>query len=353
MSLSDDPVVIVGAGQSGLAGAQAALDAGLRPLLLEAGERPVGSWPSYYDSLTLFSPARYSAFPGTPFPGVPDRYPTRDEVVAYLERYAASLDAEIRTSTKVAAVEVAEDGFLVRTETGEPLKAAAVIAASGAFSNPYVPAIPRADDFGGEVLHVAGYRDPKSYAGKRVLVVGAGNSAVQVAYELAEFATVTMAVRSPVQFVPQVRGGRDVHYWLDVLRLDLLPPSVLARVFKGTPVLDTGIYAETLASGRFDQRPLFTAFDGDGVVWSDGERERVDVALFATGYRPNLPYLREVGALDGNGVPLHRGGVSTTHAGLGYLGVEFQRSFSSNTLRGVHRDAQFVVKALARQIRRG
>lgn len=348
MSLSAELVVIVGAGQSGLAVARAALDAGLRPLLLEAGERPVGSWPAYYDSLTLFSPARYSGFPGMPFPGVPDRYPTRDEVVAYLERYAATLDCEIRTGTKVAAV---EEGFLVRTETGESVKAAALIAASGSFSSPYAPAIPGAGDFGGEVLHVADYRAPKAFAGKRVVVVGAGNSAVQVAYELAEVATVTMAVRSPVQFVPQVRGGKDVHYWLDVLRLDLLPPSVLARLFKGTLVLDTGIYAEALASGRFDQRPMFTAFDSDGVVWSDGKRERVDVVLFATGYRPNLPYLRDLGALDESGVPLHRRGVSTTHAGLGYLGVEFQRSFSSNTLRGVHRDAQFVVKALTKHLR--
>jgi putative flavoprotein involved in K+ transport len=155
-----------------------------------------------------------------------------------------------------------------------------------------------------------------------------------------------------VQFVPQLRGGKDVHYWLNVLRLDLLPPSVLRRLVKGTPVLDTGIYADALAAGRFDQRQVFTAYDGDGVVWADGERERGDVVLFATGYRPHLPYLQHLGALDRDGMPLHRRGVSTTHAGLGYLGVEFQRSFSSNTLRGVHRDAQYVVKVLTRQLRR-
>jgi putative flavoprotein involved in K+ transport len=260
--------------------------------------------------------------------------------------------AEIRAGTKVETVKAAGRRFVVRTGQGESVEAAAVVAAAGSFSNPYVPAVPGVDGFAGEVLHVAGYRDPKAYAGKRVLVVGAGNSAVQVAYELAEVATVTMAVRAPVQFLPQVRGGRDLHFWLKVLGLDLLPPSVLARLFKGTLVLDTGIYADALASGRFDQQPMFTAFDSEGVVWADGQHEQVDVVLFATGYRPNLSYLRDLGALDAAGMPLHRKGVSSTHAGLGYLGVEFQRSFSSNTLRGVHRDARFVVKALTRQIRR-
>ena len=161
-----------------------------------------------------------------------------------------------------------------------------------------------------------------------------------------------MAVRSPVQFVPQVRGGRDMHYWLHTLRLDLLPPSVLSRLVKGTLVFDTGIYRAALDSGELSQRPMFAAFQEDGVVWADGELEPVDVVLFATGYRPSLAYLKSLGALDPAGMPLHQRGLSSTHRGLAYLGLEFQRSFSSNTLRGVHRDADYVVKALAAHIRR-
>ncbi|MEU4393351.1 NAD(P)/FAD-dependent oxidoreductase [Kribbella sp. NPDC023855] len=344
--MTSSPVVIIGAGQSGLAAAKAAESAGLRALVLEAGDRPAGSWPSYYDSLTLFSPARYSSFPGTPFPGDPDRYPTRDEVVAYLESYAATLDTEIRLGTRVAAVEQADPGFIVRADGGETINAAAVIAATGSFATPYVPTIRGQERFDGEVLHVAEYRDPKPYAGKRVVVVGAGNSAVQVAYELAEFAHVTLAARRPVQFVPQIRGGRDMHYWLHTLRLDLLPPSVLSRLIKGTPVFDTGNYRAALESGEITQRPMFTTFDSEGVVWESGAREPVDVVLFATGYRPHLPYLEPLGSLDPTGLPLHKRGISLTHRGLAYLGVEFQRSFSSNTLRGVHRDATYVVKAL-------
>lgn len=343
--MTPDSVVIIGGGQSGLAGAFAAREAGLRPVLLEAGDRTVGSWPEYYDSLTLFSPARYSGFPGAPFPGDPDRYPTRDEVVTYLEKLALGIDTEIHTNTRATTLDAADRGFIVRTDTGEEFRAAGVICASGSFTNPHVPDIP--GEFTGQLLHVANYRSPTPYAGQRVVVVGAGNSAIQIAYELAEVATVTLAVRRPVQFVPQVRGGRDMHYWLHTLRLDLLPPSVLKRLIKGTPVFDTGIYNSALKSGLLSQRPMFTRFDADDVEWSDSTREHVDTVIFATGYRPNLPYLKDLGALDSTGMPLHKRGISLTHPGLVYLGIEVQRSFSSNTLRGVARDAEYVVRAIA------
>jgi putative flavoprotein involved in K+ transport len=348
MNIKSRPVVIVGGGQSGLAAARATQQAGLRPLVLEAGDRVAGSWPSYYDSLTLFSPARYSGMPGMPFPGDPDRYPARDEVVAYLERYAASLDAEIRTGTRVEAVQRGEGaGFVVRTVGGESIEAAGLVAASGSFGSPYLPVLPGHKDFAGEVLHVAAYRDPKPYAGKRVVVVGGGNSAVQVGYELSEVAAVTLATRQPVRFVPQVHGGHDLHHWLEVTGFDSLPPAWLAHFVGQTLVLDTGIYQDAMTSGRLARRPMPTAFTPEGVLWPDGASEKVDMVIFATGYRPHLDYLRPLGALDATGAPLHAGGVSVTHPGLVYVGLEFQRSFSSNTLRGITRDAEHVTAPLA------
>ena len=113
---SDPPtVVVVGAGQSGLAGARAAQEAGLRPIVLEASGRPSGSWSNYYDSLTLFSPARYSSMPGYPFPGDPDRYPTKHEVADYLASYADHLGVDLRINTRVEAVEPVGHGFVVHT----------------------------------------------------------------------------------------------------------------------------------------------------------------------------------------------------------------------------------------------
>ncbi|QYC41862.1 putative oxidoreductase CzcO [Nonomuraea coxensis DSM 45129] len=340
--------IVIGAGQSGLAAARALRAAGRTPVVLEAGPAPTGSWAGYYDSLTLFSPARYSAMPGQDFPGDGDHYPTRDDVVAYLRRYADGLDAEIRTGTRVTAVEAdGAGGFLVHTAAGDTLRTMGVIAASGSFGNPCTPALPGQDGYTGQTLHVAGYRSPKHYAEQRVVVVGGGNSAVQVAYELAEVADVTIASRRPLQLMPQIVGGKDVHHWHTTTGFDRLPPAWLARVASGTLVMDTGDYAAALADGRLRRRPMFTAFDGDHLIWADGEPERVDTVIYATGYLPHLDYLAPLGALDEAGLPLHVGGLSTTHLGLGYVGLEFQRSFASNTLRGVHRDAEHVAAPIA------
>jgi putative flavoprotein involved in K+ transport len=344
-------VVVIGAGQSGLAATRALQARGISPVVLEAGPEPAGSWPHYYDSLTLFSPVAYSSMPGLDFPGHADHYPHRDEVVSYLRRYAASLDADIRTRTTVTAVEADDrDGFGVHTAAGEMFRARGVVAATGSFGNPHVPDLPGRDQFTGRLLHVASYHSPHEHAGERVIVVGAGNSAVQVGYELSQVATVSLATRHPVIFVPQCRGGKDVHYWYQATGFDLVPPEWLRRYLGGRTVDDTGKYQHALETGQLGRRPMFTALEADSVVWPDGTREHVDTVLFATGYRPNLDYLRPLGALDG-GMPLHSGGFSATHPGLVYVGLEFQRSFSSNTLRGVYRDAEHVTGPLAAHVR--
>lgn len=333
--------VVVGAGQSGLAAAHALRQAGRSPVVLEVGQEPVGSWPSYYESLTLFSPARYSSLPGMAFPGDPDRYPHRDEVVDYLRHYAKNLDVDIRIGHRVEAVHRDNEGFAVHVQDGTVLTAPIVIAASGAFGQPYRPELPGLDGFTGTVLHSTDYREPSPFAGQRVVVVGAANTAVQVGHELAQHATVTLATRKPVKFAPQRPLGRDVHFWSIASGFDHLPIGHLLRTPPHLPVNDDGRYRRALDAGRPDQRRVFTAIEGTEVTWPDGTREHVDTIILATGYRPALSYL------DVTDRPQSRG-LSTVHPGLGFVGLEWQRSFASATLRGVGRDARYVVRALSR-----
>ncbi|KAA9148195.1 NAD(P)/FAD-dependent oxidoreductase [Amycolatopsis acidicola] len=333
--------IVVGGGQSGLATAYVLRQAGLTPVLLEAGAEPVGSWPRYYESLTLFSPARYSSLPGKAFPGDPARYPHRDEVIDYLRDYAATLDVDIRTGTRVTSVR--HDGDF-EVHAGETFTAPMLIAATGAFGSPFQPSLPGL--FTGRTLHAMDYREPSAFEGQRIVVVGAGNTAAQIGTELAGHARVTLATRKPVAFVTQRPLGQDLQFWFTVTGTGFLPIPSRQRNPPTVPVLDTGVYRRAVRAGKPDQRRMFTRVEGQRVTWPDGSAEDVDTIIFATGYRPDLGYLAGLGALDADGMPVQYKGLSTTHAGLGYVGLEWQRCLLSASLRGVGRDARYVVRKL-------
>lgn len=337
-------LIIIGGGQSGLATAHEALARGQQPIVLDASEGHGGSWPKYYDSLKLFSPARYSALPGLPFPGDPNRYPSRDETIAYLADYADRLDAEVCQNERVHTVTAGRDGFMVKTSRGAEFRAPRVVIATGSFGKPWTPAIPGMETFAGRILHSADYRRPGDFAGGRIVVVGGGNSAVQIAVELARTARVSIATRQPLRWQQQRILGRDFHWWLDRTGLDRARSGLLLAKH-GTPVVDDGGYRSAVRAGTPDRRDMFRRFTDDGVVWADGSFEPVDVIILATGFLPDVSFL-PAAALNSSGIPLHLRGVSTTVPALGYVGLERQRMFASATLRGVGPDARHVLEAL-------
>jgi putative flavoprotein involved in K+ transport len=345
--------LVVGAGQAGLAAGYHLKRVGLSFEILEARGVPGGSWPGYYDSLTLFSPARYSGLPGMPFPDSPDRYPARDEVVGYLRGYAEAFGLPVLAGKRVLRAEHdAGAGFRLLTDDGGEHRARTLIAATGSFARPHCPRFAGQEAFRGKILHTAAYRNPGPFRGKRVVVVGAGNSAVQIAHELAEVAETTLATRTPIRFMPQVVLGRDLHFWLSVSGLDRLPLGRLFDVSEPAGVVDDGTYAAAVRSGRPDRQRVFSRFTESGVVWDDGREEQVDAVLLATGYGPNLGYLEPLGALRADGRPDQRGGVSRAVPGLYFVGLPFQTSFASATLRGVGFDAELVVARARRHVAR-
>ena len=340
--------LIIGAGQAGLATAYHLKNTGLKFLLLEAREKPQGSWPTYYPSLKLFSPAGFSSLPGFPFPGSKDRYPSRDEVSQYLQDYAQHFQFPIQTGSKVVRVKPAAEGFQVLTQGGETLHARSVVVASGPFNRPHLPTFPGQEQFTGHILHSSQYQRWESLAGKRVVVVGAGNSAVQIACELAQHATVTLATRESIRFAPQTVLGLDFHHYLSLI--DRLPLGHLLSLGNSSLVFDTGKYRQVIEAGTPDQRPVFRAFSPSGVQWADGNTEQIDAVIFATGFLPNLPFLEGTGALDVQGRPVQKHGVSLTVLGLYFVGLSGQRTLSSASLRGVGRDAQVVTRHLVRHL---
>lgn len=344
--------IVIGGGQAGIASGFYLKKNGLNFLILEAGEHATGSWPHYYDSLKLFSPVRLSSLPGMRISGAATHYPSRNEVVQYLKAYAQHFDLPIRTNQRVIAVERTENGFSIQTATGDVYQARTIINATGSFHNPHTPDISGAEVFQGEVLHSSAYRNPTLYRGKRVVVVGRGNSAVQIAVELADNSHTSLAVLRPVQLTRTKVLGIDLHFWLRAVGLDTFP---FWRFGKKPPipssVADLDDYRARLKAGKPDQRSMFTSFYTEGVVWPDGTREPVHTVIFATGYRPNPSYLQSVGALNTEGKPVQTAGISLTVPGLYYVGIEGQRSFASATLRGVGPDAKYVVRKLLRYLK--
>ncbi|WP_222943094.1 flavin-containing monooxygenase [Sphingopyxis sp. OPL5] len=340
------PVVVIGAGQAGLAAGRMLQKAGLDFLILEAGDRASGSWRAYYDSLTLFSPTAYSALPDRAMPGDPNAYPCRDAVADYLEDYAAHFALPIRFAARVASADPDnESDFVVRLESGEAIAASAVVAATGTFGSPHMPAIEGAAGFGGTVLHSAAYRRPTDFAGQRVIVVGAANSAVQIAAELAALARVTLATREAIRYAPQRLLGRDVHFFFKWLGIDA------TNIFsdQGTPVLDDGRYRLAIAEGRPERRQMFKAMTTEGVIWADGREEPVDAILFATGFRPDLPFL-PAAAFSPDGKLKQRGGASTAIDRLYFVGQPGLTRFASGVLRGVGHDAAAAVRRIKRRL---
>lgn len=343
----DTSAIVIGAGQAGIAAALALQERGLRPLVLEAGDDTAGSWPHYYDSLRLFTPAHLDSLPGRPFPGDPNRYPTRDEVAAYLRRCAE--DLTVRTGQRVRTVSRTDGGYRVRTTDGTEFTAPVVIAASGMFGNPHRPNLPALNSYTGEVRHSADYRSPEPFAGQRVVVVGSGNSAFQIAVELASHAEVILASRTPLRYATTEPIPADSRFWR-VLSLAARLPA--GRFFhSGTiPIIDTNGHRELIDGGHLEVTEMFTAAEGTDLCWADGRTTRVDAVVLATGYRPTLTYLEGLITFDGTGFPQHRNGMSTTHPGLAFIGLEYQRSILSGTLHGVGRDSRYLARRLARHL---
>lgn len=342
--MTDYDVIVIGGGQAGLVTGYYLQQRGIeRFLILDANETIGGSWHQYWDSVRLFSSARYSSLDGLDFLGDPDHYPNRTEVIDYLQTYADTFSLPILNSTRVQTVQPSRAGFEVITANGDCYSTKAVVSATGPFTKPYIPEILGRGRFKGQQLHSYDYNTPEGFAGKRVVVVGSNNSAVQVGVELAQVADVSLAVRKDIQFTPTHIMGIDIFWFLHGTGYDMLPLGCRFGLCVSSAVYDDGHYQAAVQAGHPDPRPMFTEITAEGVIWGDGSHESVDVILWATGYAAdNLPYLARLDALNRNGHAAHHKGVSTEVSGLFYIGREGQIAPASATLRGVSRDAKHV-----------
>src|SRR5919202_1387487 len=339
-------VAVVGGGQAGLAIGHFLARAGRRFVILEAGQSVATAWRERWDSLVLFTPRRYDALPGLPFPGEPEGYPGRDEVVAYLEQYARTFDLPVRFGSRVRSLDVQDTGFVLEVDDGGRLEADQVVVATGPFHEPITPAV--ADGLGPEVFqaHSAAYRTPSGVPAGTVLVVGGGNTGFQIAKELSATHTVHLAIGSRQTPLPQRLLGRDVFWWLT--RLGLLAKSVDSRLGRRAQGRDTLIGSSPRElQRRFGVRLKTRAVGACGrtVRFADGTALDVDAVIWATGYRPDHAWI-DLDITDEDGRLRHRRGV-TDIPGLYFLGLSWQHTRGSALLGWVKDAAEFIAARIA------
>ncbi|GIG20991.1 monooxygenase [Cellulomonas chitinilytica] len=369
------PVLVVGAGPGGLAVAAALRAKGVDVLVVERSTAVGASWRRHYDRLHLHTTRRWSSLPGLPIPREFGRWVARDDVVRYLERYAAHHRLEVRTGVEVARVEPTDDGgWRLRTASGEAVEGSAVVVATGYNHTPVPPAWPGVEEFPGEVVHASSYRNAQPYRGRDVLVVGVGNTGAEIAVDLVEGGAgrVRLAVRTPPHIVRRsnlgwpAQGTGILVRHLPVPLVDAtarliarvevpdlsahgLPrptTGLYSRVHEGSvPLQDVGLIAGVQA-GAIEPVAAVESFEGSKVVLADGTRIEPDVVIAATGYRRGLePLVGHLGVLDDRGVPrVH--GARAARPGLYFTGY-------TNPISGMFRELRIDAVRIARAVAHG
>lgn len=341
-------VLVVGAGQAGLAAGYRLKQAGLTFLVLEAAPRVGDSWRRRYESLTLFTPRAFSQLPGLKLSSDPEGYPARDEFAGYLEAYAAAFALPVRTGARVSRLAWDGNGFRAELADGTDVSARAVIVATGGFQVPAKPSI--ASGFAGSVVQLdpETYRGPQSIpADGRVLVIGDGASGRDIAVELAVTRETLLAAGKPRKLFPERILGKSVWWWLRNLGLMRVgAQSFLGRLMRrADPFPDRGRSLAAIAGAGVDMKPRLVTAEGRTATFTDGSSSEVEAVVWAVGYRDHYEWLETAGAKDSAGKVLHDEGVSPI-PGLFFVGRPWQRNRASALVMGAGEDAGEIVRRI-------
>jgi cation diffusion facilitator CzcD-associated flavoprotein CzcO len=374
MTMSDQRVVVIGAGPAGLAAAAELRRAGVPALVLEKASAVGASWRGRYDRLRLNTCRWTSKLPrGRYAPGTP-LFPSRDQIVKHLEDYAEQNELDVRLGTKVERIDREGDAWVIRTSSGD-LPASQVIVTTGYEHTPSIPDWPGRERFTGQLLHAAEYRNAEPFRGKEALVVGPGCSGMEIAYDLVEGGAgrVRLAVRTPPNIMLRAQGGLPGD--LPAIALLRLParladaPAKLIRRFAigdlteyGLPQPREGLFTrhhregkapaivdkeviDAIRDRRIEIVPGLESLDETGVTLANGTRIEPDAVIAATGYRCGLESMvGHLGVLDERGVPRALRGVEAA-PGMRFIGY-MPRPGQIGYMGG---EARRAVKALARE----
>jgi len=346
-------VIVIGGGQAGLSVGYHLAKKGVRFLILDGNDRVGDSWRKRWDSLRLFTPARFDSLVGMPFPAPADYFPTRDEMADYLEAYAQRFDLPVRTGMLVQSLSKRDGRFLIKTNQGL-LTADQVVVAMASYQKPRVPELTFALDPEIVQLHSSAYKNPEQLRQGPVLIAGAGNSGAEIGIELARRGHKVLMSGRDTGEVPFKIGSFWGRWLLAPLVLRVLFHRILTirtpmgrkvrpkMLHQGGPLIRTrqsdlraiGVERIPRVVGTKDGLPLL----------EDGSVIDVRNVIWCTGFHPGFSWI-DLPVFDEQGEPKHEGGVAS-EAGLYFVGLHFLYSFSSTMIHGVGRDAGRIVETL-------
>jgi len=342
--------VVIGAGQAGLASAYELALRGVKQVVLEAGSQVGDQWRKRWDSLRLFTPARFDNLPGSKFPAPPDSFPDKNQLADYLQDYAREHRLPIRTGVRALSLERSGDSYTLDTSAG-PIIAKHVVVATG-YQGPKVPEF--AVDIRPEIrqVHASGYKNTSQLIGE-VLVVGAGTSGVEIAIEAARagFKTV-LAGRGTGAIPPIFYAFQGRFFWFFANKIASVRTPMGRRMrplvlHHGAPLIRVTM-REALAAG-VERAPRVTAVDGGFPVCEGGRKLQPQTIVWCTGFTRDYSWIR-FPVTSPDGYPKHTGGVAEGEKGLYFMGLPFQTRLASGLIGGQGPDAAFVAETIATRL---
>jgi putative flavoprotein involved in K+ transport len=348
--------VVIGGGQAGLSTGYHLARKGVRFAILEANQRIGDSWRQRWDSLRLFTPARFDGLNGMPFPGDANAFPTKDQMADYLEAYAARFSLPVATGMRVDRVSRGGDGSLLVSAGQRQIQARNVVVAMADFQRPRIPAF--AADLDGSIVqfHSSLYRNVGQLRAGAVLIVGLGNSGAEIAREV---------VRAGHETYVSGAVGGELPFRIEGPAARLLLARLLFRgVFFRLLRLDTPFGRKAYARVEGKATPLIRVtsrdLDADGVtrvprtagvrdglpLLEDGRAMAVTNVIWSTGFEPGFSWI-DLPVFDGHGKPVHTRGVCAAEPGLCFVGLHFLYAMSSSMIHGVGRDAEYLAEYIA------
>lgn len=334
-------ILIIGAGQCGLAAGRFLQIKKKDFLILEKNKQVGDNWRKRYDSLTLFTPASYSALPELPMALSPQTRPNKNQMADYFSRYVDHFELPVSVNEEVVSVSRENGVFKIKTSLDE-ITSYKLIIASGLCRNPHLPSW--VDRLGIPYLHSSKYKSPISIKGKKVLVVGSGNSAAQIAAELTKYYTVHWSTNRKPKFTSLHFFGKNILWLADKLgKLDQQESE--KKIKSGEPIYLFDDLKKLLKKTK--SRKQVIDAEGNTVTFEGGTVENYDMVVLATGFTPEFGFINIPEFEDDLEQLRMKQGISQV-PGLYFLGIPHQRSRSSHLIYGSQKDASFLVDSITR-----